>query len=572
MKIFTARISLLLLALTVPQIAHGWIEFLDGSTVPTTPWLLFTDSQDDNTTVVDFIDPVTGAANQALRIHSDSGADEWYVNAFVNNEQVAGARFRLVEFSLTNKENLLDITTRSTLLSPAPSITLVDGRYKLWNYVESDTEIKDLGPAVSNEWHTAYLWARNDGKTKLWWDDKLVFDNAAPLVNPYNGYMEWGSGSWQFGAIDTVDFDWVGWGDASDLPIYLATVPAHGTSYNTNTTFDFTVVSVHGVTNDAFTLTVNGVNRTGDLVISGSNTNRQGSLGGLVSNQFYHVVLTLTDLATNTSSYSIDFDTFNQSNFQFEAEDWNFESGKFLDTVVLSSTPGPSNYLERVGTEEIDQTEFGTINSLFQYRSGSLVGTEVNGDVLRQKYLDAQVGDPGVADYAVGWVEVGEWLNYTRTFPSGRYFIYGRLSYGTNSAFEASLAKVTSASTTNQTATPLGSFKGDRGHGWQDYAFIPLTDAQTNLVTASFNGAETLRVTATRGAYNANFYMLVPAPTAQPTLTIGRSGGSIVISWIGSGFVLESTTQLGGSWAPVQNQTNPFSVTPGGSAAFYRLH
>ena len=129
MKIFTARISLLLLALTVPQIAHGWIEFLDGSTVPTTPWLLFTDSQDDNTTVVDFIDPVTGAANQALRIHSDSGADEWYVNAFVNNEQVAGARFRLVEFSLTNKENLLDITTRSTLLSPAPSITLVDGRY-----------------------------------------------------------------------------------------------------------------------------------------------------------------------------------------------------------------------------------------------------------------------------------------------------------------------------------------------------------------------------------------------------------------------------------------------------------
>ena len=97
-------------------------------------------------------------------------------------------------------------------------------------------------------------------------------------------------------------------------------------------------------------------------------------------------------------------------------------------------------------------------------------------------------------------------------------------------------------------------------------------EKKTNLVTASFNGAETLRVTATRGAYNANFYMLVPAPTAQPTLTIGRSGGSIVISWIGSGFVLESTTQLGGSWAPVQNQTNPFSVTPGGSAAFYRLH
>src|SRR5437762_2851351 len=78
------------------------------------------------------------------------------------------------------------------------------------------------------------------------------------------------------------------------------------------------------------------------------------------------------------------------------------------------------------------------------------------------------------------------------------------------------------------------------------------------LVTACFNGVETLRVTTARGAYNANFYMLVPAPTAQPTLTIGRSGGGIVIPGIESGFVLESTTQLGGSWAPVQNQTNPF--------------
>jgi len=44
-----------------------------------------------------------------------------------------------------------------------PSITLVNGRYKLWNYVNSDTELMDIGPAVTNAWHTAYLYARNDG-------------------------------------------------------------------------------------------------------------------------------------------------------------------------------------------------------------------------------------------------------------------------------------------------------------------------------------------------------------------------------------------------------------------------
>src|SRR5256885_11805009 len=31
----------------------------------------------------------------------------------------------------------------------------------------------------------------------------------SPLVNPFNGYVEWGSGSWQFDATTTVDFDWV---------------------------------------------------------------------------------------------------------------------------------------------------------------------------------------------------------------------------------------------------------------------------------------------------------------------------------------------------------------------------
>ena len=115
--------------------------------------------------------------------------------------------------SPTGKENLLCLTTRSTPLSPAPAITLVNGRYKLWSYVNSNTEIIDLGPVVSNVWHTAYVYARKDGKVKLWWDENLVFDGAAPLVNPYGGYVEWGSGAWQYDATTTVDFDWVAYGN-----------------------------------------------------------------------------------------------------------------------------------------------------------------------------------------------------------------------------------------------------------------------------------------------------------------------------------------------------------------------
>jgi hypothetical protein len=162
-------------------------------------------------------------------------------------------------------------------------------------------------------------------------------------------------------------------------------------------------------------------------------------------------------------------------------------------------------------------------------------------------------------------------LNYTRTFPTGRYYLYGRLSSGNSTSYVASLAKVAGATTTNQTTTSVGSFKGDVGHGWQFYAFIPLTDVQTNLVTVSLGGAETLRVTTTQGAYNANYFMLVPAAAPPPTLAISRSNGNIVISWIGDGFILESTAQLGGTWTSVQNQANPFIVAPAGNGAFYRL-
>lgn len=187
------------------------IQFLGGSSLPGSPWI--SAGTDGTTQVVDFFDPDLGATNQALRINSGSNVQEWYVGPLSIDEWAVGARFRLVSFTPTGKENLLCLTTRSAPLSPAPSITLVNGRYKLWSYVDSNTEIMDIGPVVSNAWHTAYIYARKDGKVKLWWDGNLAFDGVAPLVNSSGGYVEWGSGSWQFDATTTVDFDWVAYGN-----------------------------------------------------------------------------------------------------------------------------------------------------------------------------------------------------------------------------------------------------------------------------------------------------------------------------------------------------------------------
>jgi len=190
------------------------VQFLGGPSLPASPWIASQSGGTGGTTsIVDFFDPDIGATNQCLRINSGANANEWYVGPMAADELAVGARFRLVGFTPTGKENLLCLTTHSAPLSPAPSITLVNGRYKLWNYVNSDTQIIDIGPAITNAWHTAYLYARSDGRVRLWWDDNLLFDGPAPRVNSYDGYIEWGSGSWQYDAATTVDFDWVAYGN-----------------------------------------------------------------------------------------------------------------------------------------------------------------------------------------------------------------------------------------------------------------------------------------------------------------------------------------------------------------------
>jgi hypothetical protein len=61
----------------------------------------------------------------------------------------------------------------------------------------------------------------NAGGAKVWWDGAVVFDgpvDGGANVH-FGGYVEFGSGTyWQVDAGTEVDFDWVGFGDASDFP------------------------------------------------------------------------------------------------------------------------------------------------------------------------------------------------------------------------------------------------------------------------------------------------------------------------------------------------------------------
>jgi hypothetical protein len=147
---------------------------------------------------------------------SGASYNEWYVGPIIANDLVGAARFRVADFSPAGKENILSVTVGGALPT-APSITLVDGRFKVWSYT-SDLEILDLGPALANEFHTAYILARNDGTAQVWWDGAFVVDGFVPITESFDGYVEFGSGTfWQTTAATTIDFDWVGYGDASAM-------------------------------------------------------------------------------------------------------------------------------------------------------------------------------------------------------------------------------------------------------------------------------------------------------------------------------------------------------------------
>ena len=120
----------------------------------------------------------------------------------------------------------------------------------------------------------------------------------------------------------------------------------------------------------------------------------------------------------------------------------------------------------------------------------------------------------------------GDWGNFTRNYPAGKYYVYGRLA---GMAGSVSLARVTGGwGTTNQTLQSLGTCTASTtSQGWQIWTWCLL---QNNGVPTLLDvgGTNTLRVTSA-GNVNANYFMLVPVQGIK--LSAARSGTNVVISF-----------------------------------------
>jgi len=301
----------------------------------------------------------------------------------------------------------------------------------------------------------------------------------------------------------------------SILPSLSNVTPAGVGLFQSTNTLTFNAASAVGIPSNNISVTLNGVTAT-NLIFNGSSTNWDIGVP-LVPNTVYTAVINATDvngyLVTTTKS----FDTFSSGNYIWEAEDYDFGGGHYIDNMQTNAYAG----LGVVTNVDTRQVNFG---GTFLYRPSGM-DSEITGDTLRPAYSGT-----GRSDYSIGYFSPGAWANYTRHFPAGSYNLYARLAAG-SSATTCALYRVTGGwGTTNQTTNLLGTFAVPLT-AWQSYNYIPLKDSFGNLVTVDLTGStNTLRLarpaTATADC-NANFLMLVPVFSANAV----PSGTNLTISF-----------------------------------------
>ena len=128
--------------------------------------------------------------------------------------------------------------------------------------------------------------------------------------------------------------------------------------------------------------------------------------------------------------------------------------------------------------------------------------------------------------------------------------------------------------TTNQTVVQLGTFDGPATGGWGLNRLVPLMNG-TQLASVPLSGTQTIRLTTDSGDFD--FLAFVPAAPSlrfnPPTI----SGGTVTISWTGTGTLQQATALTGNpltDWSNVNPQPSgsSYQVTAGTSGnKFFRL-
>jgi len=264
---------------------------------------------------------------------------------------------------------------------------------------------------------------------------------------------------------------------------------------------------------------------------------------------------------SNTMAFS--FDTFSLSNVVIEAEDYNFNGGQFLDQpalIVDGTGPVTNAYAGQSGVPGVDFYSPGPSPGA-RYRHDGGIGTKVSLDYVRPKFVDAGGAAAEIYDYDVFGLKAGDYLNYTRTFPTNYYGVYLRESAVNVTQSTAGLELVTSdRSLPDQATVALGQFQTPGS----DFVLrnVPLVlPGTTKPITLVLGGVQTLRLRQL---------------SALPADAVAALNYLVFVP-VANGPVLESAPAVGGPYAPepavaLDAATSTIQVArPTAATRFYRL-
>jgi hypothetical protein len=338
----------------------------------------------------------------------------------------------------------------------------------------------------------------------------------------------------------------------SATPLSISNLSPDGSVLLSGTnTLKFTASSANGVNTNNIKVSVNGVDVSTNLAFSGPATavnvtytnlpvNKSVLTQSIINGVTVSIKVTDDSGVVTTNSYV--YDGFDPKNFSFEAEDFDFGGGLFIDNPVVSFVGPDTNtyyneqtpYVSLVdandngnasGPSRIYRDPSYPVETEFSIGTGNNGGNSI-GELMRQKVIDAFAITPIANEVNVGYFDGGtgaglpNWMNYTRTYSNGNYNVYLRAADGGGN-ISAALDLITGGwGTDSQTTTNLGTFSMANSGGWDTFSWVPLRDASGNLVRVQLNGTNTLRLTAgAAGGGNVNFLMLTPANTNLPTIT-----------------------------------------------------
>lgn len=359
-------------------------------------------------------------------------------------------------------------------------------------------------------------------------------------------------------------------------PTITSVYPDGSTLLQGTNKFTFTVSSAsHSIAQTNVIVTLNGVTNN-SLTFSGSPSSWNVSTPLVLNTTNYVAVISVTDDVGNTRSTTVDFDTFNPASYAFEAEDFDFSGGQFIDNPVITSTTAANSYFDQVGVDTVDSYSGGVyppVTAPFRFRGqADTVSSDVCSDTPTRALVAAQLTNTLAFNYNIAYWSTNAWLNYTHTYPTGNFKVYARLAAGGPGIVQ--LDKV-SGSATNY----LGTFSV-AGRGYDFFDWIPLVNTNTSqVVTVTLGGVATLRATSLSGNVNPNSYLLVPLVTTPEALQYSYAAGVLTLTWVDSAFHLQVQTNtlstgLNSNWVNYPGgSTSPVTVTnnPANGSVFFRL-